>query len=104
MLMVGRSKVAASIYLIHFSEPLICGGRTAQHYMGSTILPVEERMKRHANGDGAKLMRLVKEAGIAWSVARTWDTTKEERYRFERQMKKGHNYKRLCPTCRENVP
>lgn len=93
-------RAPAFVYLIHFGRPFVRGKRSCQHYLGSTIVGVENRMFLHRAGRGSKLMRLVSEEGIPWSVVKTWETTREERYRLERRLKNQRNHKRLCPVCK----
>ena len=91
---------SAWVYLIHFTEPLITGRRSCQHYLGSTV-SFDRRMADHRAGRGARLLQLVNAAGIAWSVVRTWETTSDKRYALERELKRQRNHKKLCPTCNE---
>jgi predicted GIY-YIG superfamily endonuclease len=83
-----------TVYLIHFSEPY----HHAQHYLGSAK-SVSERCREHAAGSGARLMQVIGEAGIEWQVARTWPGGRAE----ERQLKRRHNSRRLCPICQREV-
>ena len=83
----------AVVYLIHFSRPF----RHARHYLGYAE-NLEGRLTHHKNGDGAKLMRHVTEAGIEWSVVRKWEgATKTD----ERRIKNSRHMPRYCPVCRE---
>lgn len=90
------------VYLIHFNFPLVKGRKSCQHYLGSTN-NFERRISEHRLGGSkaAKLMKYVKEAGIEWVVAKTWDTIKEERYALERKLKSQKNSKRFCKFCKE---
>ena len=81
-----------TVYLIHFDEKLC----HAQHYIGFTEREVEERMKDHANGKGARLMEVITELGLPWKVARTWEGKTKS---FERELKNCKNAKQLCPIC-----
>lgn len=79
------------VYLIHFDRPY----KHARHYIGysrDTVL----REGRHRTGNGARLMRVVTEAGIGWRVVRVWQGDRT----FERSLKKRRNSKSLCPVCR----
>jgi predicted GIY-YIG superfamily endonuclease len=78
------------IYLIHFGEAY----RHARHYIGSTD-DLAERLKRHAAGQGARLMEVITAAGISWAVARTWSGDKK----LERKLKSRKNAPTLCPFC-----
>jgi hypothetical protein len=85
-----------TVYLIHFDRPI--GGperyKMAQHYIGWTNnLPA--RLAEHASGQGAHLMKIVRDAGISWQLARTWPGGK----RRERQLKRQGGASRFCPLC-----
>lgn len=81
------------VYLIHFEKPF----KHAQHYIGFTD-NLEQRMHDHELGTrGAKLLKAVRDAGINFSVVRTWP--KGDR-NFERKLKKQKKSRCLCPVCR----
>jgi len=80
------------IYLIHFDTPY----KHARHYLGWTT-NLDERLAAHRNGNGARLMEVIVNAGITWRLARTWTGSRE----LERQLKRQHNSPRLCPICSE---
>lgn len=82
--------VPGVIYLIHFETPLA----HARHYLGWTIT-LEDRLRDHAAGRGANLMRVVRDRGIRWSLARLWTGTR----RKERQIKNFGGLSRSCPIC-----
>ena len=75
------------IYLLHFSGKV---GDHAQHYLG-WAKDVNRRLKNHS----AKLVMEAKSKGMGIKVVRTWDGTRDQ----ERQLKKHHNPKRMCPEC-----
>ncbi|MBA3715995.1 MAG: hypothetical protein H0W76_26695 [Pyrinomonadaceae bacterium] len=53
---------------------LICFSRLYQHvrhYAGSTT-NLTGRMKVHSRGQGARLMAVIKDAGIAWQLVSAW--------------------------------
>lgn len=84
----------ATIYLLHFESKL----HHAQHYMGFAEAGIDKRLKNHRSGRGARLMAVVREAGIPWRLARIWsgpDITRTA----ERQLKKYKNAGALCPVC-----
>jgi hypothetical protein len=56
------------VYLVHFSEPY----RHARHYTGWTV-DLEARLAEHRAGRGARLLQVVAQAGIGWTLARTWE-------------------------------
>lgn len=88
--MSKHRKKRITVYLIHFETPY----KHARHYLGSA-LNLEERIEQHRRSQGARLIEVINEAGIAWDVARTWDGTRETEAKFKRAR---HNV-RLCPKC-----
>ena len=80
-----------TVYLIHFETKL----HHAQHYLGFTT-NLEERLKRHASGNGSKLMHAVSQAGITWKVTRLWENVPQS---WERELKQSKNTPCLCPEC-----
>jgi len=78
------------VYLIHFNVP----NKHARHYLGSCD-DLQARLARHKAGNGARLMEVVKNAGITWQLARTWEGGKGK----ERELKRQKNSPRLCPIC-----
>ena len=52
-------------------------------------------MEAHQDGRGARLLEVVKAAGITWRLARTWPGSRER----ERAIKDRHEAPRLCPEC-----
>ncbi len=80
----------ATIYLLHFSEAY----KHARHYLGFTD-DLDARLQAHASGQGARLMEVITDAGIAWQVARTWSGNR----RLERQLKNRKHAALLCPVC-----
>ena len=82
----------AIVYLIHFERPF----KRASHYIGSALF-LERRLNHHRAGTGARLLRAVQLAGIAWEVVRTWPGDKQT----ERKLKNRKNAPDLCPRCRE---
>jgi len=78
-------------YLIHFTERYEHAG----HYTGSTPdLPA--RLAKHEAGQGARLMAVIKDAGISWVLARTWPGGRAR----ERQLKQQGGASRHCPVCK----
>ena len=81
-----------AVYLLHFDKRY----RHAGHYLGFAE-DVEARIARHRAGNGARLVEVITQAGIGFTVARIWPDGDRA---FERKL---HNYKaspRLCPICR----
>ena len=99
--MTTRSEVVTSdmtskigiIYLICFDKPY----HHARHYLGFTT-DLQKRIDKHMSGEGSKLLRAVTEAGITWSVVKTWEGDRN----FERSLKNKKNTPKLCPRCGGN--
>jgi predicted GIY-YIG superfamily endonuclease len=81
--------IIGTIYLLHFSKRY----KHAGHYSGWTQ-NLEARLAEHASGRGARLLEVVKEAGITWQLARTWTG---DRYLERRLKQKGAAAR--CPIC-----
>jgi predicted GIY-YIG superfamily endonuclease len=79
-----------TIYLIHFDRPY----KHARHYLGWTI-DLDHRLTMHANGNGARLLEVIRQADIGWTLARTWRGTRIR----ERQLKNRGGASRYCPQC-----
>lgn len=79
------------VYLVHFTEPY----RHARHYTGWTA-DLESRLAEHHAGRGARLLQVISQAGIDWTLARTWLGTRAR----ERQLKRQGGASRRCPICR----
>ena len=80
------------VYLIHFDRPY----KHARHYLGYTE-DLPKRLSLHKCGLGARLMEVVRNAGIDWVVARTWPGDRT----LERRLKNRKESPRLCPICRK---
>ena len=87
-----RAAGGPTVYLIHFDRPY----RHAQHYTGWTAGDLDARLKQHEHGAGARLMAVIAEAGIGWTLARTWQGSRAR----ERQLKRQGGASRRCPICR----
>jgi len=83
----------STVYLLHFD--VAC--RHAKHYRGSTS-DLDARLEAHRNGQGARLMAVVREAGIGFTLARTWEGGRGR----DRQLKVQGGASRSCPICRGN--
>lgn len=86
-----HSRYIGYIYLLHFDTPY----KHARHYMGFSS-DVSARQLRHANGNGARLMEVISDAEITWTLARIWVG---DRY-LERRLKRQKNSPKLCPICK----
>lgn len=87
------------VYVIHFNKPY----KHARHYTG-IAKDVDQRMKEHLGGYGAKLTKVIKEAGIGFSHSiikeyPTFSEAKAEEKRLKTKIKKPQRY---CPICKEN--
>lgn len=83
------------VYLLHFHSRYY----HADHYCGITAC-LDARLELHRRGRGAKLTKVIAEAGITFELVRLWKTaTWEDARELERQLKKRHNGPGLCPIC-----
>lgn len=83
-----------AVYLLHFDRPY----QHAKHYIGYAK-NVKARVESHRNGtSGARLMSVIREAGIGFVVAKTWAKGTKK---FERQLKNRGGASRICPICRK---
>lgn len=80
-----------TVYLIHFDRPF----GHAKHYTGWAS-DLDARLWHHRNGTGARLLAVVRQAGIGWQVARTWQNVDRH---YERALKKQGGASRRCPLC-----
>ncbi len=79
-----------TVYLLHFDQPY----RHARHYVGWAT-NVKRRLAEHEAGRGARLLAVVKAAGIGWQLARLWPGSRAR----ERQIKRQGGHARQCPLC-----
>jgi predicted GIY-YIG superfamily endonuclease len=82
---------AGTVYLLHFDRPY----KHARHYVGWTARNVKRRLAEHEAGRGARLLAVVREAGIGWQLARLWPGSRAR----ERQIKRQGGHARHCPLC-----
>jgi predicted GIY-YIG superfamily endonuclease len=85
------ASASAVIYLLHFDKPF----KHARHYCGWTQ-NLDARLKSHQAGAGARLLQVITQAGISWTLARTWPGDRNR----ERQLKRQGGASRRCPICR----
>lgn len=78
------------VYLIHFNEAF----KHARHYIGFTD-DLDARLEDHRNGHGARLMAVIRAAGVTWRCVRTWPGDRK----LERKLKNRKDAPRLCPVC-----
>ena len=86
--MIGQLGV---VYLLCFSRPY----RHARHYCGWSGDDVLDRLEQHASGRGARLMAVIHEAGIGFTLVRTCEGTRLT----ERAIKNAGGAVRYCPLC-----
>lgn len=79
------------VYLIHFERPY----RHARHYLGYSG-DVVGRLEAPLEGNGARLMQVIAQAGIAWVLARVWPAGTRS---YERRKKWSGASTRHCPIC-----
>src|SRR5262249_28678879 len=79
-----------TIYLLHFSE----ADRHAKHYRGYAA-DLDARLERHRSGQGARLLAVLKSAGVGWECVRTWSGSRA----LERRLKNRKEAPKLCPVC-----
>jgi predicted GIY-YIG superfamily endonuclease len=79
-----------TVYLLHFDRRYA----HAAHYTGWTA-DLQARLNEHATGHGARLLAVIRDAGIGWQLARTWPGTRHT----ERALKRQGGASRRCPLC-----
>lgn len=89
--MMAKKRPVGTVYLVHFHEKY----RHCEHYLGWSS-DVDARQVRHKNGNGARLLQVLNENGIAYHVVRTWEGKTRS---FERKLKRQKNSRRYCPIC-----
>jgi predicted GIY-YIG superfamily endonuclease len=80
--------MTGTIYLLHFSQPY----KHASHYTGFTT-DLESRLVAHARSTGARLLKVITQAGITFNLARTWKGTRKG----ERRIKNRGGAARIGP-------
>lgn len=80
----------AETYLLHFDKPYEHAG----HYLGSAQ-DLQRRLAQHRSGNGARLIEVITEAGIGFTLVRTWKGGRD----VEKRLKGWHNGRKLCPIC-----
>lgn len=86
------------VYLLHFHRPY----HHARHYVGSCRKDLFTfRMLQHeSGGNGSKLMKAVRKAGISWSISQVWEANRD----FEQWIKNHIKHtSRLCPLCHGKI-
>jgi len=90
VVVVSRGPATGVVYLLHFDQPY----KHARHYTGWAA-DLDARLAKHDAGRGARLLAVVKDAGIGWTLARTWPGTRAR----ERAIKNQGGASRHCPSC-----
>jgi predicted GIY-YIG superfamily endonuclease len=85
----GRGPLGV-VYLLHFDQPYA----HARHYTGWTE-DLLDRLDKHARGCGARLMNVICQAGIGFTLVRTCEGTRDT----ERAIKNLGGAVRYCPLC-----
>ena len=88
--MTAAAGQAGTVYLLHFDRPY----KHARHYVG-WARNVKRRLAEHEAGQGARLLAVVRAAGIGWQLARMWPGGRAR----ERQIKRQGGHARKCPLC-----
>ena len=78
------------IYMLHFHQPY----KHAMHYVGWTE-DLLHRLDRHASGTGARLVEVIWQAGIGFTLVRICEGTRHT----ERAIKHAGGATRYCPAC-----
>lgn len=87
--------MSGTVYLLCFDQPY----RWCRHYLGwcnGGEEALERRLREHASGRGARLMQVISEAGIGFTLVRTWEGSRQD----ERALKDRKNACEFCPNCR----
>ena len=84
-----------TVYLLHFDRPYA----HAAHYTGWTT-NLAGRLAQHDAGHGARLLAVIRDAGIGWQLARTWTGPRSR----ERALKRQGGASRRCPLCGVRPP
>lgn len=88
-----ESDTIGTVYLLHLDPPF----KHARHYIGFTILGLDDRLQRHKTDRGAKLLRAQLAAGGTWRVAQVWAQVPRS---FELVLKRRGGAARCCPICK----
>ena len=90
------SESSGYVYLLHFHDR-ISPAHSCQHYLGYSENLAARMEEHHHGGLGAsRLCQVAKERGIPFTVVRIWTHGTRK---LERQLKRRHNGRRLCPIC-----
>jgi predicted GIY-YIG superfamily endonuclease len=87
---ITRHQPFGVVYMLHFSEPY----KHARHYVGWTE-DLLCRLDQHASGHGARLVAVIWQAGIGFTLIRICEGTRST----ERAIKNNGGAPRFCPAC-----
>ena len=90
--LANRPSPIGVVYLVHVTEPY----RHARRYTMGWTADLDSRLAEHQAGRGARRLQVITQRGIRWTLARTWQGTRER----ERQLKRQGGASRRCPICR----
>jgi len=76
--------MSGTVYLLHFDRPFGTDRQQAKHYTGYAA-DLDARLAQHGTGNGARLLAVVHEAGIGWTLARTWPGGRARERQLKRQ-------------------
>lgn len=79
------------LYLLHFNQPY----KHAKHYLGIAKNGIDRRLIEHRKGKGANLTKVIKMAGIEFTLARIWLNVP----RKSENKLKGRGLTIYCPLC-----
>lgn len=82
------------VYLLHFDQPY----KHAKHYCGSAKNFVERIARHRSDQCDVNLLRVVKAAGIGFTLSRLWIGDNK----LERKLKRQGGFARKCPICKRN--
>lgn len=88
---------APAVYLIHFDQAY----HHARHYLGQAKdLHLRLAEHRSAKKRAARLIQVLAENHITWTLARVWKCdTQEEARALEKRLKRQKHNPRFCPIC-----
>jgi len=88
----------ATLYVLHFDRPY---WTNCQHYIGYTTVPLEERLARHRNGNGSKLVHYTMSKGINFELVHSEEYPTQWEARQAEVKAKWHGWARKYPICKE---
>jgi predicted GIY-YIG superfamily endonuclease len=89
-----RMSPQGHVYVIHLATRYHHAG----HYVGFAT-DLAQRIAQHRAGTGARLLEVIRQAGIEWKLVKVLPGDRT----FERRLKRRKNTPRLCPVCRGEV-